>query len=77
MKTVSNSVQGLDIAILCDNFRLTTDKTGFQSPSKYSTAQVCHSHLREATHNTINFWHLLVTMNFFTIPYIDYRASPC
>ena len=44
---------------------------------KIDTPQVCHNHLREATHNTINFWHFRVPVNFLTTPNIAWRPSPC
>ena len=42
-------------------------------PVKLTTWQACHSHLREATHNTINRWHFLVLQFFSTTPNIVYQ----
>ena len=41
------------------------------------TSQVCHNHLKEATHNTINFWHIRVPVNFLTTPGIAWKPSSC
>ena len=45
---------------------LTLNKTSFHGPSKLTTPQVCHNHLREATHTTIKFRHFQVSVNFLT-----------
>ena len=42
-------------------------------PSKLTTWQACHSHLIEATHNTINWWHFLVLLFFSTTPNTVYQ----
>ena len=43
-------------------------------PSKLTTWQACHSHLIEATHNTINWWHFLV-IQFFWLHLILFTKS--
>ena len=54
----------------------TSNKTWLYSPSKLTTPQVCHSPLRELTHNTINIRHFQVSVNFLTTPNDVYRPSP-
>ena len=49
----------------------------FYGPSKLTTLQVCHYHLREAPHNTINCWYVQVPVNFLYVPNIAYGPSPC
>ena len=52
-----NSLEGQGISILSFNFFLTSNNTCLYGLSKLTTQQACHNPLREATHNTINFWH--------------------
>ena len=55
-------------------FQITHYQNLFFGP-KLPTSQICHNHLREATHNTINFWHFQVPANFLTEPNIVYRPQ--
>ena len=58
-------------------FQLAAYKPCFYGFSKLITLQVCLNHLREATHNTVNFWHFQVPVDFLVTPNIVNESSPC
>ena len=52
-------------------------KPVFIGPSKWTIPQVYHNLGKEATHNTIEFWHLQVLVKFLTSLYIVYGPNTC